>query len=168
MANRWYVAQTQPGGQSLALLHLLRQGFQAYVPMMRQRRGAETIAVPLFPGYVFINLNLDVEPWSRVNGTRGVVHLLPSHVESPSPLPSGFIEELRALVEGGTWDDLSLEQLLASYAPGAEVRIASGALTDQTGVIISRKRDRVDVLVSLLGRETMVRVKPAQLELVAV
>ncbi len=56
--RQWYVAQTQPRKERLALEHLGRQGFTSFLPLVkRPRKTAGKVAfasTPLFPGYIFL------------------------------------------------------------------------------------------------------------------
>ena len=78
--KRWYVAHTKPGAERLAEGNLERQGFHAYLPRARLRkrgaRGASTVTVPLFPRYIFIQLDLENAPWRAVNSTYGISKLV--------------------------------------------------------------------------------------------
>src|SRR3546814_4907858 len=69
--TRWYVAQTQAQGEERARLNLERQGFRTYLPRYRrERRHArrrDVVQAPLFPGYIFIELDLEQSPWRSIN-----------------------------------------------------------------------------------------------------
>ena len=59
----WYVAQTHPRAEMKASQHLGRQGFEVYLPRyLKKRRHArrtDTIAAPLYPGYLFVAIDLE-------------------------------------------------------------------------------------------------------------
>src|SRR3546814_6737532 len=84
--TRWYVAQTQAQGEERARLNLERQGFRTYLPRYRrERRHArrrDVVKAPLFPGYIFIELDLEQSPWRSINGTFGVTRLV-CHADTP-------------------------------------------------------------------------------------
>ena len=50
---------------------------------------------PLFPGYIFVELDLDRSAWRSITGTFGVVQLV-STGERPAPVPAGVFEEITA------------------------------------------------------------------------
>src|SRR3546814_15823665 len=85
--TRWYVAQTQAQGEERARLNLERQGFRTYLPRYRrERRHArrrDVVKAPLFPGYIFIELDLEQSPWRSINGTFGVTRLV-CHPHTPA------------------------------------------------------------------------------------
>ena len=68
--KRWYVAMTHTKSEEVAYANLARQGFQAYLPRyLRERRHARKtteVKAPLFPGYLFINIDMDAERWRPI------------------------------------------------------------------------------------------------------
>ena len=66
----WYVVHTQPHAEDKAIFNLRRQGFETYLPKyLRTRRHArrtEQVARPLFPRYLFVALDLAVQPWRAI------------------------------------------------------------------------------------------------------
>ena len=76
----WYAVQTQPNRENLAVSHLERQGFEVWLPrierIIRHARQTKRVRRPLFPGYLFINLNLETARWRAINGTVGVSHIV--------------------------------------------------------------------------------------------
>lgn len=155
--KRWYVAQTQASAEERARLNLERQGFRAYLPRYRrERRHArrrELVRAPLFPGYIFVELDPNSAPWRSINGTLGVIQLI-CHGERPAPLPDGVVEALAAREN---------EEGLVVLQPrrfrkGEALRIVSGALTNCFGFFEKMAdRDRVILLLDLLGRKVRVR-----------
>ena len=155
--TRWYVAQTQLRGEERAKLNLERQGFQTYLPRYRRERRharrSDVVSAPLFPGYVFIRLDLGSAPWRAVNGTFGVNHIV-CQGECPAPLPEGVVEAIAAQENG--------EGLIAlkprPFRQGEALRIVTGALADCFGFFERMAdRDRVILLLDLLGRKVRVQ-----------
>ncbi len=157
--DRWYVVHTQPRREGRAAEHLSRQEFCVYVPRYAKRRRharrIDTVAAPLFPGYLFVRIDLRHARWRSVNGTIGVIRLV-CHGDQPAPVPAGIIESLRAHEdEKGLHSPASLMVL----DPGARLRIVGGAFDDRVGVYERMTADeRVVLLLNLLGREVRVRL----------
>lgn len=102
--------------------------------------------VPLFPGYIFVELDPDRNQWRSVNGTIGVRNLI-SGDGRPLPVPVGFVEKLLAL--SGDDGCISFGPELRS---GQEAAVLSGPFGDQIVTILSvDARGRVKVLMSLLS-----------------
>jgi transcriptional antiterminator RfaH len=154
---RWYVAQTRPHGEIKASLHLGRQGFETYLPRyLRKRRHArrvDTVASALYPGYVFVAIDLGVQRWRSIQSTIGVSRLV-CRGEDPAAVPEGVVEELkRRQDEGGL---IRLEHR-ARFSPGDTVRVVAGALGDCLGLYEGMDdRERVAILLDLLGRKVRV------------
>ena len=157
--KRWYVAYTQPAAEHRAAAHLERQGFDAYLPqcrcIRRHARREETVLRPLFPRYVFVALDLDVDRWRSVNGTVGVSRMV-CRSERPAALPGGVVEGLRiSEIEEGV---VPLSRLVL-FDAGAKLRVLDGAFAGHTGVYHSMSEaERVVLLFDLIGREVRVEI----------
>lgn len=167
MAERWYVAQTQPGRDRTAQEHLRRQAFSVFLPVILERDRES----PLFPGYLFVALDLH-QRWEAVNGTRGVTHLLPHFAERPAPVREGYVEALRARAEAGEFDLRAACEVSLGYVRGEEVEVISGALAEKRGTFQWQKGSRVQLLFYVLGAATKVTLdaehlapKPASVSL---
>ena len=154
-SQRWYAAQVQPRKERLALIHLQRQRFETYCPVVTRTRRLRGRSITgnesLFHGYVFVALDCGRDPWRSVNGTIGVSRLV-SFGSQPAALPAGFVEQLQRLAgEGGEvrFDDPLQE--------GDGVRIIGGPFDDLCGILASSgAKTRVTVLLQLLSGETRV------------
>lgn len=154
--TRWYVAQTQPRAEERARVNLERQGFTTYLPRYRRAvnhaRRRSTVFAPLFPGYIFVHLDLLGAPWRAINGTFGVSHIV-CHADIPAPLPDGIVQVIRERED----DDGCVIVNPPSFRTGQSVRIVSGALADCLGLFERMAdRDRVILLLDLLGRRVRV------------
>lgn len=157
--KRWFAIQTKPGGERLAEGNLLRQGFDAYLPLLTKtrHRGKRGVAIkaPLFPRYLFVRIDLDEQPWQKINNTFGVSYIV-SFGGRPAPLTDNVINEIKSRETEDGVIDLSL---LQSLSPGDTIKIADGAFADRTGIFQCRSdNDRVVVLLNLLGRQTTVKI----------
>jgi transcriptional antiterminator RfaH len=154
---RWYVAQTHPHAEVKAGLHLTRQGFEIYLPRyLKKRRHArrvETVAAPLYPGYVFVAIDCGVQRWRSIQSTIGVSRLV-CHGDDPAAVPEGIVEELkRRQDENG----LIGFQRRARFNPGDTVRIVEGVFADCLGLYEGiDDRERAAILLDLLGRKVRV------------
>ena len=95
---RWFVAHTHPHAEAKATAHLNRQGFDIYFPRyLKRRRHArriETVAAPLFPRYLFVAIDLNVQRWRSIYSTVGVSRLV-CNGDDPTPVPDGIVEALK-------------------------------------------------------------------------
>ena len=79
----WGIAQTEHQGETRAAFFLARADFEFYFPRIRINRGPKQRTVPLFPGYLFVQIS---DQWYRIESTIGVTKLIkfggvPGHVQ---------------------------------------------------------------------------------------
>jgi transcriptional antiterminator RfaH len=154
--NRWYVAETLPAREDLAIQNLRRQSFQSFCPRFRKvRRHARrqhTVLAPLFPGYVFVRMDPERHAWRSINGTFGVRALICGDRLRPSALPDAAMHQILSRCE-----DEVVRHLLVEPIPGQTVQIVSGPFADRLASIETLDgKGRVRVLLDLLGTECSV------------
>jgi transcriptional antiterminator RfaH len=150
------VVNTRPHAEARAAFHLQRQQYRIFLPRIartvRHARRTQHVLAPLFPTYLFVNLDLSCEPWRSVNGTYGVARLLMED-EAPRPVPRGVIEMLQARMESGD-DGLPVLRV------GQAVRVCEGPFMDFVGTLERLDSSgRVRVLLDLLGRSVGVTLQ---------
>ena len=149
----WHVVNTQQHQEARAELNLTRQGFRAWLPVMqrirRHARKIDTVRVPVFPGYLFVELDCERGSWAPINGTFGVRRLLLQGAR-PAPVPDHFIESLRAT----TGSDGLVTVPAPKLVQGQSVRIVAGPFADYiASVLLLAPGDRVKVLLNVMGGE---------------
>ena len=159
---RWFAVQCLSNRETGAALQLANQNFEPFLPrrkkIRRQLRKLDTIFAPLFPGYLFVKLDLARDRWRSVNGTFGVASLV-MQGDRPAPLPRGFVEELR-----GACDAQGVFSFGRDIRPGEAVRVLSGPLADFVGELECLDGPgRVRVLLDILGRATSVTLPRDQI-----
>jgi transcriptional antiterminator RfaH len=160
--HSWFAAQLKPQGATLALTHLKRQGFEAFLPQrqveLRRNNRFSPALEPLFPGYIFVAFD-PADPAARaIRSTRGVTRLL-GNARGPAPLPAGFVAALRARC-----DTQGLVLPEPELSPGTEVRVLTGPFAGLVGRILTAgAAERVQVLLTLLSSERPVALERARL-----
>lgn len=157
--SRWYVAYTQVNRELEALNQLKRQGFFAYLPrhlkLRKHARKTDRVPRPLFPRYLFINMDVNNAAWRAINSTRGITNLI-CHGDKPTSLPEGVVETIRGREDQNGWvrPDIS-----GTFQKGEMVQITGGPMCEQVGSFHSVTDDeRVIVLLKLLGRELKLKL----------
>ena len=108
----------------------------------------------LFPGYVLVKMVMTDDSWYIVRNTRGVTGFVgPS--SKPVPLTEAEVDAL----------GVDTRETSVDYKEGDSVEILSGPLEGFVGLVesIDKDKGKVNVKVSMFGRET-----PAELELAQV
>ena len=155
--SAWIVVNTQPHREQIALENLARQEFNTYCPRMRTRvrhaRRTQEVLRPLFPGYLFVRVNADLQRWRPILSTYGVRTLVCCG-DRPSFLDDGFVEGLQARTIDG-----AIVRPASPYELGQRVKMAGGAFDGLIATILEMdEKDRLVVLMDLLNRPTKVRV----------
>jgi len=153
----WYCARTKPKHEHIAAGNLARLlSLEVFLPRLRieraTRRGLVRSVDPLFPGYVFVRCVPEL--FSDIRYVAGVSTLVNFGGQIPS-VPDPVVAELRDCFESE--EPLPVENRLL---PGAEVSIAEGAFRGFHAIVLRSlpARQRVQVLLDILGRQTLVEV----------
>lgn len=157
--EHWYVVQSQPRAETRAVHHLIRQGYDAYLPRyLKRRRHArkvDVVATPLFPRYLFVRFDVNAVRWRAIRSTMGVTHLV-CQGDLPTPAPDGIVEGIRARE-----DELGFVSMARDvpFRKGEMVRICDGALAEQLGLFEGvTDEERVILLLDVLGRQIRVKL----------
>ena len=125
--ERWFVARVHPNRENSAQFNLDRLGFRSFAPRVRRTirhaRKLRNVLAPLFPGYIFLILDLSKDRWRAVNSTFGVASLIMG-AEQPMPVPCGVVEAL-VITENS-----ELVRADNDLEIGQRVRIVSGPFAD--------------------------------------
>lgn len=154
--NRWFAVHTLPQREVQAHMHLRNQGFEVFLPQrlktVSHARRRETRLRPLFPRYLFVQIDSCRTRWRSINGTVGVAHLV-SFGDLPTPVPEGVVE---SLIEAS--DGAGVVRFETQLRAGQAVRLAAGPFAEQLG-ILSRLdgAGAVRVLLDIMGRRVEVK-----------
>jgi len=147
MAEKWYVARTEPRSEHLAEDRLERDGYQVFLPRIRSTNiNPRNEFVPLFPGYLFLKLDREMSPIKPSHRLMGWVSF-----DGETPwIPDSTMDELMLKVneingQGGLW---------RRFKVGDKVEIVSGSIQGLGEVIKDGKSSnaRVQVLLQFMGR----------------
>jgi len=156
-SGAWYVIQTHVNAEAKAAGHLVRQGFDVYLPRYLKRRSharkIENVPAPLFPRYLFVWIDVATQRWRSVQSTMGVSNLILNGA-GPAPLPKDVVNCLKAREDRCGYVQLDRRP---NIALGARVRVLAGVFAENLGLFDGMAdRERVAVLLDLLGRKVRV------------
>jgi transcription antitermination factor NusG len=156
----WYVAYARPRHEKHIARQLEERGIRSLVPLYaslrRWKDRRKRLELPLFPGYVFVQMALR----RRLDLLRlpGVVDLV-SFQGKPAPVLNSEIETLRGLNAAIAAHPYPYLQA------GRKVRIRSGALAGLEGIFVRRRgQTRVVLSVSLIQRSVAIEIEDADVE----
>ncbi len=163
---QWYAVYTKPQREDWAQLNLNNMGIPTLLPKYRsQDRRKRTRVRPLFPRYLFVQLDLEVPGWASVRYARGVSQLIGFREDNlPSPIPEDVIDAIRR-----RQDEEGLIKLVETepmFQHGEAVRIVNGAFEGLDGIFSKHLKDgeRVIVLLQLMERWVQVTLHVDQLK----
>jgi transcriptional antiterminator RfaH len=163
----WYVVHTKPRQEVIAQDNLLRQSFNVYLPRLKvlkcSRKRREIAFVPLFPRYLFFKPSSGDQSIAPVRSTNGVTSIV-RFGGIPALLHSHVLDQIRAFEHRRDAADI---MELSGLKPGSVVLVTSGPLAGLQGSVNLVAKERVTVLMRLLGEETKVRLSPEELKLAA-
>jgi transcriptional antiterminator RfaH len=153
----WFVTHTHPHAEAKATAHLSRQGFETYFPRyLKRRRHArrvEIVSAPLFPRYLFVAIDLNLQRWRAIYSTVGVSRLV-CNGDDPTPVPIGIVEALKKREDASGFIKLDCRP---RFRTGDKIRVLDGAFSSCLGLFEGMaERERIAILLDLLGRKVRV------------
>ena len=100
--KKWLIVQIKPNSYDLANRNLQRQGFETFLPKMKvtikKKNKFINRDVIVFPGYLFVSVDLQNFYWNKINSTYGVSKVLVFN-NKPSVIPNDVILALKSRYE---------------------------------------------------------------------
>ena len=159
----WWVVQTKPQGEALAIEHLHEQNFTTYCPMYQKEtlrgRRAKVTTTPLFARYVFVLEDQAAQQTVHtIRSTRGVSQLIKVG-EQPTLVKASIITEIKAL------ETEHLNQTKHYFKANDEVLITSGLYQGLEAIYqMDDGQERAVVMLNLLQRDTQLTLDKTQLK----
>ena len=131
--RRWYAVHTRSRHEKLVARQFQEKQIEAFLPLHtevhRWKDRHKKVEVPLFSGYVFVQLESDSPQRQAVVRTAGVIRIV-GFGQRDEPVPDEQIEALRRVLES--------DALLHKHRylqVGQRVRVISGALAGVEGIL---------------------------------
>lgn len=153
----WYLVYTKPKEELRAESHLLRQGYDVYLPMIRTRRRTrgqfKAFIEPMFSRYLLIQLESN-DNWAPIRSTIGVSSIVYFGAK-PAQVPSEVISILKSQEN----ENQVFEMPDQDYQKGDQVRIMDGPMSGLEGAfIVANSSERAAILLDYLGKQTQVDI----------
>jgi transcriptional antiterminator NusG len=174
MSLGWYVIHTYSGCEQKVKLNLEeeldRLGLRDKVMKMiiptediiEVKGGKRKISArKCFPGYIFIQMDMDIDMWYVIKNLPKVTGFLGGKAK-PTPISEEEVNRLLNQIETET----SKPRPKVMYLHGENIRVVDGPFNNFNGVIeeINPDRGTVKVMVSIFGRATPVELEFTQIE----
>ncbi len=166
MQPSWYVLRTKTGHEDRVRSRLENKTecLGVLLPKMEvmvTRSGKKKrLLKPLFPGYIFVQMELRDEFRYEVKNTPGVINFLASG-NTPIPVGENEIEDIMSLMDG-----TETTVVRPDFEVGDNVKIVAGPFMGQTGIInaIDSKRNRFKVIIEIFGKQIPIELAHYDIE----
>jgi transcriptional antiterminator RfaH len=162
-SKSWVIVQFKPNAYQLAVRNLRQQKFESFLPLeeiKKYKNGQyRSIHRPLFPGYMFVAFEKGSILWRKINCTIGVTKLLTIN-NIPYIVPNTLITAImtRCNQKGVLLPKRNLHK-------DDRVLFTDGPLCNFLATVESiDEKQRVWVLIDLLGKETRILVETEKLK----
>lgn len=168
----WFVLQTYSGYENKVKENLLQraQTYNMLDNILRVEIPTQTVQVEKngkrkeveenrFPGYVLVEMVMTDEAWFVVRNTPNVTGFVGSHGNRSKPTPLLEQEIRDILVSMGQ----TVQEFDFDVEIGQTVRIIDGAFADYTGKITEIDNNKVKMIISMFGNDTVAEVNLNQI-----
>jgi transcriptional antiterminator RfaH len=163
ITSAWFLVRSKPRQESVALIHLARQGYESYLPLFATeklvRRKSTVVQEPMFARYLFVRLDTtgQGQSWSPIRSTVGVSELV-CFGSRPARVDDALIATLheREIAQQASPTTL--------FAHGDSVRITEGAFAGLEAIYqMNDAEGRAMVLLDLLSKPVAMTIDAASL-----
>ncbi|KPJ69419.1 MAG: hypothetical protein AMJ45_00250 [Syntrophobacter sp. DG_60] len=147
MLLKWYAIYTSARHEQRVYDRLVNKSIHAFLPKMevwsRRKDRRKRIQVPLFPGYLFVNVDLDPYVRLEILKTPGVAYILGNNGKL-TPIPESQIASIQTLLKN--------DVLIRPYPYlkiGQRVRIVNGPLIGCEGILLRNKTNKQKLIISI-------------------
>lgn len=155
----WYLLHCKARQEARARMHVENQGYTACLPQLDRTklvRGKRTVCEePLFPNYLFVQLNVNTANFNALRSTRGVNGFV-RFGGVPATVPNEVVAQLLE-IEDAQKNAASVQQ---TYKTGAAVEITEGPFAGLQAVYqMPKGEERCLVLLDMLGKQQRIEIE---------
>ena len=161
-APAWFCVRSRPKHEHIAAARLREAGLEVFLPRLRFKKGSVRgpvwVTEALFPNYLFARFSLGAS-LRLVRSAAGVSQVVHFGEITPT-VPDDVVNELRARLGAE-----ELHIIAENFVPDERVQISGGVMHGLSAVItqVMPAKERVKVLLTFLGQQTVVEVDAAAL-----
>ncbi len=173
--KKWYAVHTYSGFEDHVKLALEERiassGLKKYfgdiiipkedVIEKNVKGGKKKVKRKFFPGYIFVNMNVNTDSWHLLKGTPKVTGFVGDQL-NPMAVDESEMDKIIAQITEG----IKRPKAKIEFSKGDIVKITEGPFSGFNGTIDDIKPDKskLEVLVSIFGRATPVELDFTQVE----
>jgi transcriptional antiterminator RfaH len=151
--RNWYLLMAKPKQDEVAQTNLEAQGYEVYRPLCsvnKRVRGKSVKRIEsLFPRYLFIRLDDEVQNWSPIRSTIGVQQMVRFGAQAAQ-----VDQQIIDMLQQREQQLMQQAEGKAEFESGQKLRIESGPFYGLDGVFETYDSDeRIIVLMNVLGSQ---------------
>jgi transcription termination/antitermination protein NusG len=159
----WYAVSTRSRQEKIATLTLESLGITNFLPLIKEEHQwsdrKKMTTVPLFPGYLFVQISRTAEAQLSVRKVPGVVNFV-GNQNGPLAVPESELDSVRAILSRGS--ECSPHPFIQA---GDRVRVVAGPLAGIEGAFIRRgAQSKLIISVEMIQRSVSVNVAASDVE----
>ena len=147
----WILIYTKPKHEKRANESLRKQGFKTFLPLISptNKIGNSTEPVPVFPQYLFAQINSELGNWTKIRSSYGVNKIV-MFSRKFTPIPEEIIESIKNKLD--ETESYKENVSFVDHKKGDTVSITNGRFEGIDAIFLSKKsKDRVLLLLKLLN-----------------
>lgn len=162
---QWYVLQSKPQKESFLNEQLCLRQIETYYPHVKVNpaNSRSRKSKPYFPGYLFIQVDLDAVGFSKLQWLPGVQRVV-SFGGEPATISDALVQSMRRRIDG---NDLVDDGMIQKIKHGDTVSIHCGPFAGYRAIFDSHLKgnERVRVLLEMLqDRQVCVELSGSEIE----
>ena len=176
---RWYVIKAVSGRENhcreQAVIQLRVRKLEGFVGQMlipaervtEVKRGKKvTTERKLYPGYIYIEMDLNNDVLEAVNGVDGITGFLGADPRNPDPLTKDEAERIIRSATAATAEEQRKELVQIPYKLEDRVKVKEGTFAGMEGGVaeINPAKGELRVMITVFGRQTPVWLEVWQVE----
>ena len=152
--SKWLLVYTKAQEEQKAKRNLQNQGFEIFLPLIAVTRSNQPKSKTLkamFPRYLFVRINTELDKWNRIKSTRGVSHLV-VFGQRVAEIPNQMIVYLKSKADE---NDIFRQNIMRKeFQKGDTLVIEKGVFKNIEAIFLAKKsKERVRLLLRFVNHQ---------------
>jgi len=159
--KKWYLVYTKPRQEKTARENLERQNYTVFLPQIWNKpKNRPRQSVPMFPRYLFIQLDQTTDNWGPIRSTIGVISVVRFGMK-PVAIPEAILGAIQA-----RQDQTGIVEYIGhEFGKGQRIRVKEGVFQGIEGLFLAKSGgERVAVLLDIMGQTSRTILSDSEIE----
>lgn len=159
----WLLVYTKVKGEKRAQRNIENQGFETFLPLIAPSNKKKDLnqLVPVFPRYLFVQVNLEKDNWTSIRSSLGVSKIVMFSEKFPF-IPAVVIKTLKKKLDKR---NIFKEEILKSdFKKGDKLKVKDGIFNGLDAIFVAEKsKHRVTLLLNFLNTMVVTDISKSDL-----